>query len=46
MSRLMNVPLPAAVRYSGSSRWTTSSTVSSNAHSEMWLMIAETLTDT
>jgi hypothetical protein len=46
MSRLMNVPSDAAVRYSGSRRSTTASTVSSKAHIEMWLAIAETFTET
>ena len=36
----------AAVRYSGISRSTTLSTTSSNAHIEMWLAIADTLTET
>ncbi len=35
-----------AVRYNGSSRSTTASTISSNAHIEMRLMIAETFTET
>ena len=52
MSRLMNVGPPsavegpAAVRYRGKSRSTTLSTTSSNAHIEMWLAMADTLTDT
>ena len=46
MSRLMNVPSEAAVRYSGIRRAMTFSTTSSNAHIEMWLAMAETLTET
>ncbi len=46
MSRLMKVPSALAVRYSGSSRSTTSSTISSKAHIDRWLTMAETLTET
>ena len=46
MSRLMNVPLAAALAYTGCSRSTTRSTVSSKAHIESWLAMADTLTET
>ena len=48
MSRLMNFSEPddAAYSYSGVSRATTRSTVSSNAHIESWLATEDTLIDT
>ena len=47
MSRLMNLASEArGLLYSGISRSTTLATISSNAHIEIWLATAETLTET
>jgi hypothetical protein len=48
MSRLMNLAVgdAAANSYSGASRSTTRSTVSSNAHIDNWLATDDTLIDT